>query len=159
VSDPTGNGFPGWKHVTLHFLRVHMDAMYREIIDWAREMDRVRGLLQLARRTFAARSTLYRSFEMVPILLIKMVTQSHSHYNREMWKLDHLKKVLSQGPDSSLDFGKYTPIDSIDQVCVGRQMPSERSRRGCEFLEPRPHRSESRSRNRARTTHRELPEV
>ncbi|PHQ38974.1 IS5/IS1182 family transposase, partial [Halorubrum persicum] len=26
VSDPTGHGFPGWKHVTLHFLRVHMDA-------------------------------------------------------------------------------------------------------------------------------------
>jgi IS5 family transposase len=33
VSDPTGNGFPGWKHVTLHFLRIHMDATYREIVD------------------------------------------------------------------------------------------------------------------------------
>lgn len=54
VSDPTGHGFPGWKHVTLHFLRVHMDATYREIVDWASEMDRVRGLLQLARTTFPA---------------------------------------------------------------------------------------------------------
>ena len=34
VSDPTGHEFPGWKHVSLHVLRVHMDAMYREIVDW-----------------------------------------------------------------------------------------------------------------------------
>ena len=67
VSDPTGNGFPGWKHVTLHFLRVHMDATYREIVDWASEMDHVRGLLQLARTAFPAPSTLYRSFERLPM--------------------------------------------------------------------------------------------
>ncbi|RDZ55765.1 IS5/IS1182 family transposase [Haloferax sp. Atlit-10N] len=67
VSDPTGNGFPGWKHVTLHFLRVHMDATYREIVDWASDMDRVRGLLQLSRTAFPASSTLYRSFERVPM--------------------------------------------------------------------------------------------
>ena len=69
VGDPTGNGFPGWKHVTLHFLRVHMDATYREIVDWASEMDRVRGLLQLARTAFPAPSTLYRSFERVPMAI------------------------------------------------------------------------------------------
>ncbi len=67
VSDPAGNGFADWKHLTLHFLRIHMDASYREIVDWASEMDRVRGLLQLARTDFPAPSTLCRSFERVPI--------------------------------------------------------------------------------------------
>ncbi len=66
VSDPAGNGFADWKHLTLHFLRIHMDATYREIVDWACEMDRVRGLLQLARTAFPAPSTLWRSFERVP---------------------------------------------------------------------------------------------
>jgi IS5 family transposase len=65
VSDPAGNGFAGWKHLTLQYLRVHMDATYRVIVDWAREMDRVRGLLQLARSAFPAPSTLWRSFERV----------------------------------------------------------------------------------------------
>ncbi|WP_225336305.1 IS5 family transposase [Halomicrobium urmianum] len=67
VSDPAGNGFPAWKHVTLHFLRIHMDATYREIVDWVSEMDRVRGLLRLARSAFPAPSTLWRSFERAPM--------------------------------------------------------------------------------------------
>jgi len=66
VNDPAGNGFADWKHLTLHFLRIHMDATYREIVDWASEMDCVRGLLQLARTDFPAPSTLWRSFERVP---------------------------------------------------------------------------------------------
>lgn len=66
VSDPAGNGFAGWKHLTLHFLRIHMDASYAEIVDWASEMDRVRAVLQLARSAFPAPSTLWRSFERVP---------------------------------------------------------------------------------------------
>ncbi|WP_225335217.1 IS5 family transposase [Halomicrobium urmianum] len=66
VSDPAGNGFAGWKHLTLHFLRVHMSASYAEIVDWASEMDRVRAVLQLARFEFPAPSTLWRSFERVP---------------------------------------------------------------------------------------------
>ncbi len=33
VSDPAGNGFLAWKHVAPHFLRIHMDATYRKIID------------------------------------------------------------------------------------------------------------------------------
>lgn len=49
VSDPTGHGFDDWKHLTLHFLRVHMDASYAEVVDWASEMDRERVVLQLAR--------------------------------------------------------------------------------------------------------------
>ncbi len=66
VSDPAGNGFADWKHLTLYFLRVHMDATYRELVDWASEMDRVRALLQLSRWGFPAPSTLCRSFELVP---------------------------------------------------------------------------------------------
>jgi len=62
VSDPTGNGFPGWKHVTLHFLRVHMDATYREIGNWASEMDRVRAVLHLSRTVFPAPLAWYREF-------------------------------------------------------------------------------------------------
>ena len=44
-----------------------MDATHREIIDWASEIDPVRGLLQLSRTAFPAPSTLYRSFERVPM--------------------------------------------------------------------------------------------
>jgi IS5 family transposase len=66
VSDPAGNGFADWKHLTLHFLRIHMDASYREIVDWASEMDRVRGLLQLARTAFPAPLMLWWSFERMP---------------------------------------------------------------------------------------------
>ncbi len=62
VSDPAGNGCAGWKHLTLHFLRVHMDATFEEIVDWASEMDRVRAVLQLARSEFPAPSTLWQSF-------------------------------------------------------------------------------------------------
>ena len=68
VCDPVGNGLADWKHLTLHFLRIHMDATYREIVDCASEMDRVRGLLQLAWTAFPAPSTLWRSFERVPLV-------------------------------------------------------------------------------------------
>ena len=43
-----------------------MDATYREIVDWASEIDRVSDLLQLARSVFPVPSTLWRSFEQVP---------------------------------------------------------------------------------------------
>ena len=66
VSHAAGHGYADWKHLTLHFLRVHMGASYAEIVDWASEMDRVRALLQLARHEFPAPSTLWRSFERVP---------------------------------------------------------------------------------------------
>jgi IS5 family transposase len=66
VSDPAGNGFAGWKHLTLHFLRIHTGSTYLEIVDWASQMDRIRAILQLARSPFPAPSTLWRSFERVP---------------------------------------------------------------------------------------------
>ncbi|WP_205596868.1 hypothetical protein [Halostella salina] len=82
VSDLVGNGFAGWKHLTLHFLRVHMDATYREIVGWASEMDRVRALLQLARTEFPAPSTLWRSFERVPTRVWQqLIARSASAYD------------------------------------------------------------------------------
>ena len=58
LSDPAGNGFAGWKHAVLLYLREHMDAEYEEIIDWAEEMERIRFLLGLRRGKFPAPSTL-----------------------------------------------------------------------------------------------------
>lgn len=49
LSHPAGNGFTGWKHTVLLYLREHMDAEYEEVIDWAEEMKRVRLLLSLRR--------------------------------------------------------------------------------------------------------------
>jgi hypothetical protein len=34
LSDPAGNGFAGWKHAVLLYLRERMSAEYKEIIDW-----------------------------------------------------------------------------------------------------------------------------
>jgi hypothetical protein len=64
--DPAGHGFADWKHLTLHFLRVHMGASYAEIVDWTSEMDRVRAVLELTRTEFPASSTLWRAFQRVP---------------------------------------------------------------------------------------------
>jgi hypothetical protein len=33
LSDPAGNGFAGWKHAALLYLREHMTSEYEEIID------------------------------------------------------------------------------------------------------------------------------
>ena len=49
LSDPAGNGFAGWKHAVLLYLRKHMDAECEEIIDWTEEMERIRFLLGLWR--------------------------------------------------------------------------------------------------------------
>lgn len=49
LSHPAGNGFAGWKHAVLLYLREHMDAEYEEVIDWTEEMDRIRRLLGLQR--------------------------------------------------------------------------------------------------------------
>jgi len=58
LSDPAGNGFAGWKHALLLYLREHMDAEYQEVIDWAEEMERVRAVLNLERGEFPVHSTL-----------------------------------------------------------------------------------------------------
>jgi IS5 family transposase len=67
LSDPAGNGFAGWKHAVLLYLREHMDAEYEEIIDWAEEMERIRFLLGLRRGKFPAPSTLCKAFKRAPM--------------------------------------------------------------------------------------------
>ena len=67
VSNPRGNGFAGWKHVVLHYLRIHEEKSYAGVVDLASEMDRVRGLLQLPIHGFPDGSTLYRSFNRAPM--------------------------------------------------------------------------------------------
>lgn len=67
VSNPRGNGFAGWKHVVLHYLRVHEEKSYSGVADLASEMDRVRALLQLPLHGFPDASTLYRSFNRAPM--------------------------------------------------------------------------------------------
>jgi len=63
ISDPTGNGFPGWKHAVLIYQKFHMDASYEEIVDWAEEMDRIRLLLSLPRGEFPHYSTLCKAYK------------------------------------------------------------------------------------------------
>ena len=63
LSDPAGNGFAGWKHAVLLYLREHTDAEYEEIIDWAEEMEHIRFLLGLRRGKFPAPSTLCKVFK------------------------------------------------------------------------------------------------
>ena len=37
VSNPTGNGFAGWKHVVLHHLRIHLEESYAGVVDVAQK--------------------------------------------------------------------------------------------------------------------------
>ncbi|UWG48118.1 Transposase, IS5 family [Halanaeroarchaeum sp. HSR-CO] len=67
VSIPKGNGFVGWKHVVLHYLRVHEEQSYAGVVDLTPKMDRVRGLLHLFLLGFPDASTLYRSFNRAPM--------------------------------------------------------------------------------------------
>ena len=67
LSDTAGNGFAGWKHAVLLYLREHMDAEYEEVIDWAEEMERVRFLLGLRHGKFPAPSTLCKAFKRAPM--------------------------------------------------------------------------------------------
>ena len=67
LSHPAGNGFAGWKHAVLLYLREHMDAEYGEVIDWAEEMERIRLLLDLWRGEFPAPSTLCKVFKRTPM--------------------------------------------------------------------------------------------
>lgn len=67
LSHPAGNGFAGWNHAVLLYLREHMDAEYEEVIDWAEEMERIRLLLSLRHGEFPAPSTLCKAFKRAPM--------------------------------------------------------------------------------------------
>ena len=90
LSDPAGNGFAGWKHAVLLYLREHMDAEYEEIIDWAEEMERIRFLLNLRRGKFPAPSTLCKAFKRAPM---------------SVWRelLRHSAELLDQSGHAAID--------------------------------------------------------
>jgi len=67
VSNPTGNGYAGWKHVVLHYFRVHEEHSFTAAVDRASEMDRIRALLQLPLFGFPCPSALWRSFRRTPM--------------------------------------------------------------------------------------------
>ena len=69
ISNPIGNGFAGWNHVVLHYLRIEQESSYENVVDLDSEMDRVRALLQLTLRGFPDPSTLYRSFNRTPMVV------------------------------------------------------------------------------------------
>lgn len=62
TSYPTGNGFTGWKHVVLYYLRIHRETSSKDGVDVVPEMDCVLALLGLPLHGFPVPSTLYRSF-------------------------------------------------------------------------------------------------
>ncbi len=71
ISNPTGNGFAGWKHVVLHYLRIEMVKSYAETVDYASEMDRIRRFLNLPMFGFPKPSTLCRSFHRTPMAVLR----------------------------------------------------------------------------------------
>lgn len=126
ISNPTGNGFPGWKHVVLHYLRVHENKSYAGVVDLASEMDRVRALLNLGRYEFPSPSTLYRSFNRTPMSVWRsLLTRSsklldHSghmvidstFFTRQQASPHYLKRV-----GRSVDTLKITfLVDTADQA-------------------------------------------
>lgn len=78
VSHPAGNGIAGWKHAALHFLRVHMEATYVEVLDWAEEMERVRAWLALRRGEFPGPSALCKSIDRAPMSIWRELLRQSS---------------------------------------------------------------------------------
>ena len=90
VSNPRGYGFAGWKHVVLHYLRIHEETSYEGVIDRAAEMDRIRALLNFERWDFPSPSGLYRSFKRAPM---------------SVWRdlLSRSSKLLKRGGHTTID--------------------------------------------------------
>lgn len=53
--------------MVLDYLRIEMDKSYAETVDYASDMDRIRGLLNLSIFGFPKQSTLCRSFHRTPM--------------------------------------------------------------------------------------------
>lgn len=128
ISDPSGHGFSGWKHVVLHYLRIHRDATYETVVDLASEMDRVRQLLGLPIHGFPAPLTLYRSFDRAPMhvwrALLTRSSQLLDHsghgavvatfFTRRQASPNYLKRV-----ERSVETLKITLlIDTADQAIL-----------------------------------------
>lgn len=128
VSNPSGCGFPGWKHVVLHYLRIQLDATYIEVVDWASEMDRIRGLLQLTIDGFPHPSTLCRSFNRTPMAVWRALLSRSAQlldrsghtavdatfFTRERASPHYLRRI-----DRSVETLKVTfLIDTADQAII-----------------------------------------
>jgi len=68
-------GFAGWKHAVLIYQKFHMDATYKEIVDWAEEMDRIRLLLSLPRGEFPHYSTLCKAYKRTSMRVWRQLLQ------------------------------------------------------------------------------------
>jgi IS5 family transposase len=128
VSNPRGHGFSGWKHVVLHYLRVHEEKSYAGIVDLASEMDRVRALLQLPLHGFPDASTLYRSFNRAPMhvwraLLRRSATllerSGHAAVDATFFDRDQASSHYLRRIDRSVETLKVTfLIDTADQAIM-----------------------------------------
>lgn len=128
VSNPTGNGFDGWKHVVLHYLRIHKEESYAGVVDLASEMDRVRFLLQLPLFGFPKPSTLYRSFNRTPMrvwrALLKRSTKllersGHAAVDSTFFERHQASTHYLRRTDRSVETLKITfLIDTADQAIL-----------------------------------------
>lgn len=128
ISNSTGNGFAGWKHVVLHYLRIHKEESYEGVIDLASEMDRVRALLQLPLFGFPKPSTLYRSFNRAPMhvwrALLKRSTKllersGHGAVDSAFFERNQASPHYLRRTDRSVETLKITfLIDTADQAII-----------------------------------------
>ena len=128
ISNPRGYGFPGWKHVVLHYLRIQLDATYAEVVDWVSEMDRIRSVLNLPIDGFPHPSTLCRSFNRAPMSLwrallsrsVRLLNRSGemavdaTFFTRERASPHYLRRI-----DRSVETLKVTfLIDTAEQAII-----------------------------------------
>ncbi|MFB6187682.1 MAG: hypothetical protein ABEI86_12560 [Halobacteriaceae archaeon] len=128
ISDPSGNGYAGWKNVDLHYLRIHEEKSYEGVADLASEMDRVRALLQLPLHGFPNGSTLYLSFNRAPMHLWRALLNrsagllersghgaiDSTFFNRQQASSHYLRRI-----DRSVETLKITfLIDTADQAII-----------------------------------------
>ena len=111
ISHPAGNGVAGWKHALLHFLRLHMDATLREVLDWAEEMERVRAALKLERGEFPRPSALCKSFDRAPMQIWRKLLQ----YSSEL--LQQSGHPLLTLLTSTVDMPPTTISDTVTEMC------------------------------------------
>lgn len=128
ISNPRGNGFAGWKHVVLHYLRIHKEESYAGVVDMASEMDRLRIPLQLPLFGFPKSSTLYRSFNRTPMhvwrALLKRSTKlldrsGHAAIDATFFERHQASTHYLRRTDRSVETLKITfLIDTADQAIL-----------------------------------------
>ena len=104
-----------------------MDAMYREVVDWAGEIDRVRGPLQFARAAFPAPSTLYRSSERVSMSIWRGFLRestnicdpgSNGTFDATFFDRETASRHYQHRSDSHIDTLKTTALVDTDSYAI-----------------------------------------